>query len=303
VRRVTLILFFIALYGNLSETFSWDSTAAKYYPLNIGNIWVYSSFYTFFDSTIFAGYHRHVVTNDSIFNGHRYYKVNPLINGCNNLRYERIDSSSMNVYRWDPVYSRDILIDSLLARKNNTFKGYRNCSNTNNIAARCSDTNLRYVLGNQIKSKSFDADGLVLLQYTLSENIGVSSYFQSEGNFWGSTLEGCIINGVLYGDTSTVIVGINQVSSEVPEKFSLSQNYPNPFNPATNLKFEIPRAGFTKLTVFDILGKEVQILLDEQLYPGIYEIDFDGSSLPSGVYYYKLESGSFTETKKMILLK
>lgn len=97
--------------------------------------------------------------------------------------------------------------------------------------------------------------------------------------------------------------GLNNVSTELPSQFSLSQNYPNPFNPTTNIKFNIPKSGFVKLTVFDVLGKEIQTLVNEQLSPGSYSYDFDASHLPSGIYYYKIESNEFTQTKKMVLIK
>ena len=106
----------------------------------------------------------------------------------------------------------------------------------------------------------------------------------------------------------TMIVGINQISSEVPEKFSLSQNYPNPFNPTTTIRFAIPsnvksEMSNVRIIIYDALGREVQTLVNEKLSPGTYEVDFDGSNLPSGVYYYQLEAGSFSEAKKMVLIK
>ncbi|MBS1553025.1 MAG: choice-of-anchor D domain-containing protein [Bacteroidetes bacterium] len=99
------------------------------------------------------------------------------------------------------------------------------------------------------------------------------------------------------------VIGINNISGTVPEKFSLEQNYPNPFNPVTHLEFGISHPGFVSLKVFDVLGKEVAVLVNEKLSPGIYKAEFDGSSLSSGIYFYKLEAGSFIETKRMILLK
>ncbi len=91
--------------------------------------------------------------------------------------------------------------------------------------------------------------------------------------------------------------------------FSLSQNYPNPFNPTTTIKFAIPsverpyRASLqTKLIVYDILGREVKTLLNKPMQPGTYEVEFNGSSLPSGVYLYRIKAGSFVQTKKMILV-
>jgi len=105
---------------------------------------------------------------------------------------------------------------------------------------------------------------------------------------------------VNYIDT---ITSVNSISSSVPDKFRLEQNYPNPFNPSTHLEFGISDLGFVSLRVFDALGKEVAVLVNENLSPGIYEAVFDGSNYPSGIYYYKLEAESFSEVRKMILLK
>jgi len=86
-------------------------------------------------------------------------------------------------------------------------------------------------------------------------------------------------------------------------KFKLSQNYPNPFNPSTSISYEIPQEGFVKLIIIDALGREVEVLVNQQLQPGTYEMNWDASACPSGVYYYRLESGAFTETKKSVLIK
>lgn len=98
-------------------------------------------------------------------------------------------------------------------------------------------------------------------------------------------------------------VNIKNISTVIPEKYSLSQNYPNPFNPVTNLEFRIPKPGFVSLKVYDILGKEVSKLIDASLNPGTYQYNFDASHLPSGIYFYTLNAGEFTETKRMMLLK
>jgi len=98
-------------------------------------------------------------------------------------------------------------------------------------------------------------------------------------------------------------VSVQNISSEVPSEYSLKQNYPNPFNPSTNVKFSIVNSGLVKLTVYDVLGHEVQTLVNETLQPGTYETTFDGSMLPSGVYFCKLTSGDFSETKRLTLLK
>lgn len=89
----------------------------------------------------------------------------------------------------------------------------------------------------------------------------------------------------------------------MPEEYSLSQNYPNPFNPATNIKFSLPVSGQASLKVYDMLGREVKTLINEDMPAGYYDVNFDASGLSSGVYFYTLTSGNFTSSNKMILLK
>ena len=89
----------------------------------------------------------------------------------------------------------------------------------------------------------------------------------------------------------------------IVESYSLSQNYPNPFNPTTNIKFSIPKNAQTFLKVYDVLGNEVNTYFDEFLNAGTYNILFEAQNLSSGIYYYKLVSGDFTETKRMMLVK
>lgn len=98
-------------------------------------------------------------------------------------------------------------------------------------------------------------------------------------------------------------VSIENITQNTPVEFSLKQNYPNPFNPTTNIRYEIPKTSFVKIVVCDLLGKEIESLVNEKQNPGTYEVKFDASKYPSGVYFYKLISENFTETKKMILIK
>ena len=86
-------------------------------------------------------------------------------------------------------------------------------------------------------------------------------------------------------------------------EFRLEQNYPNPFNPLTTINYQIPEEGLVKLVVYDVLGKEVSILLNEAKKSGSYKVEFDGSNLSSGIYFYKLIINNFVDTKKLVLLK
>jgi len=86
-------------------------------------------------------------------------------------------------------------------------------------------------------------------------------------------------------------------------KYSLANNYPNPFNPSTTIEYQIPELSFVAIKVFDVIGNEITILVDEEKPAGSYEVEFNASALPSGVYLYQLKAEEFISTKKMILLK
>jgi hypothetical protein len=108
-------------------------------------------------------------------------------------------------------------------------------------------------------------------------------------------------DGVLLKTSHTV--GILNSNLEIPSGFSLSQNYPNPFNPSTKINFSLPKVGKVKLTVYNTVGEEIQVLVNQSLRVGTYTYDFDGKNLSSGVYFYTLQSEGYTDTKSMVLIK
>ena len=95
----------------------------------------------------------------------------------------------------------------------------------------------------------------------------------------------------------------------IPTQFELKQNYPNPFNPSTKISYALPKEGIVSLKIYDVLGKEVATLVNENKLAGYYEVDFNASAFASGIYFYKIEAGSpgeagnFAETRRMILVK
>lgn len=111
------------------------------------------------------------------------------------------------------------------------------------------------------------------------------------------------IKGGLFYFRNDEIIGINIASNSLPEKFILHQNYPNPFNPATKIKFDLPNNSFVKLSVYDITGREISVLVNQKLNTGSYEYEWNAQNLASGIYIYKLTSGEFEENRKMLLLK
>lgn len=148
-----------------------------------------------------------------------------------------------------------------------------------------------------------------------------SAYVSSDGgNTWSDISSGlnhrlkafAMHNGTLFAtqwdiDSSIVkyagLTGVEKEDDINPRNFSLSQNYPNPFNPTTKINFTIPETDFVSIKVYDLLGREIAELINEELSQGKYSVNFNASNLTSGVYYYILEAGDYFETRKMLLLK
>ncbi len=149
-------------------------------------------------------------------------------------------------------------------------------------------------------------------------NSGV--YVSNNGGSWTLWNEGlgnrimnefCIFNNYIFLGTNNSVwrrplselTGIQSISNEIPQGMSLSQNCSNPFNPNTKIKFSIPKSSFTILVIYDVTGRKVVTLVNEQLNPGIYEIDWDGSGFSSGIYYYELVADEFIQNRKAVLIK
>ena len=96
---------------------------------------------------------------------------------------------------------------------------------------------------------------------------------------------------------------VDQSLAGMPAQFSLSQNYPNPFNPGTTITFGLPKSTDVRLSVFDVLGREVSVLVHERRNAGVHEVKFDGSGLASGVYFCRIQAGDFIQANKMLVVK
>ena len=104
-------------------------------------------------------------------------------------------------------------------------------------------------------------------------------------------------------DLGETLLDVEEINTGIPIRYKLQQNYPNPFNPNTQIRFDVWASGMTCLKVFDMLGREVATVVNEDLKPGSYKVTFDAGNLASGTYFYKITSGSFVDTKKMLLLR
>jgi hypothetical protein len=301
------IIWILILLPIIIQSQSLDTNVFKYFPLSVGNRWTWyidqywdpgPGYETMkIQSTINANNRVYFAIQQDVY----YFYQNQHFAGNS---YYRIDSSNGNLYSFNLQYQTECLIDSLNSKKIDSAQ----CTCSGHWD-RC-DTGSYNIFGLAPRTKImgwtnyFEAGGQTI--YAL----GFGRVYEREDAHTTSTqwyLRGCLINGILYGDTS-VLVGIQNISSEVPKSYSLFQNYPNPFNPTTKIKFDVPNVMNSRdrsllLIIYDALGREVATLVNEQLQPGSYEVEWDASNYPSGVYFYKLEAGSFSQTKKLVLIK
>jgi hypothetical protein len=133
----------------------------------------------------------------------------------------------------------------------------------------------------QGKSVSISSDGNTAIETGIGDNTGA-------GAAW------VYVNGQ---------VGVDEDEDGIPAQFALEQNYPNPFNPSTKITYTLPTASHVTLSVYDILGREISMLVNEKKEAGLHEVKFDGTGLSSGVYFYRLTAGTFVQARKLLLLK
>ena len=100
-----------------------------------------------------------------------------------------------------------------------------------------------------------------------------------------------------------ITTGVEEFESSLPTQYALQQNYPNPFNPATTIEYSIPQQSPVTVKIFDLLGREVAVLVNEEKDAGRYSVQWNAAAMPSGIYFYRLQTGQFTEAKRMILMK
>jgi hypothetical protein len=221
---------------------------------------------------------------------------------------------------WTQTSLNNHTVYSIIVSNNNVFAGtetgvYKSTNtganwtltNLNNVNAYSLVLNDNNIFAGTHSPNSFSVSTDLGISWTqrnegLSSNLSVNALLLKNNVLYAGITGGTSGNGV-YARSLGELIGINLISSEVPNSFSLSQNYPNPFNPNTNIDFQIAKKGLAKLIIYNILGREVTVLVNEQLYPGIYRVEWVGSNYPSGIYFYKLITEGYTETRKMILLK
>ena len=171
------------------------------------------------------------------------------------------------------------------------------------VAVSPTDRNKVCVVGEYFDDSIHGNQGLIMRTSNGGETWSEEQYSVALWSVYATATDFYVggLNGVLLKTSHTVGISVN--NSEAPSCYTLSQNYPNPFNPSTKINFSILKAGAVELTVYNILGEIVSVLVNQSLRVGTYTYDFDGKNLSSGVYFYTLQSEGYIDTKSMVLLK
>ena len=294
------------------KSFPVPTALFDYYPLKVGNKWIYDQT-TFVDDfppqVYFITIVKEVISDSVAPNNKKYFVIKE---GLNDYSLERIDSTTGKVYRYifgSGFPDDELLIDDLTLEVGDTVNSFRmGYYSADGFTTLREITNFtRWGSGN--KRKIFETYTLGMPVYSLTDGYGLdSSYYEFDFGHTINLLRGCVINGVAFGDTVLSI----ENNENVPMNFVLYQNYPNPFNPGTTIKWSMPRGERVTIKLFDILGREIETIVDGYYEAGNHStLYIANSELSSGVYFYQLRvenpsTGSgqvYVETKKMIVLK
>lgn len=292
----------IILLASITISAQVDSVtnALSFYPLHVGDYWQYEVTRQYYGPDTTWIVHKEVVGDTIALNGKRYFIVNevgifnPNYSGLR-VSYIRIDSLFANVYRYSNYDNDEILIDSLLSQKGDIIFDCYKCigDTTKELFGEITRTKLRemYCLTDSHNDGwELAADLGVIMGYYTDRTVTLINYQYD--------LLYAKVADREYGELSYI-----PPTEVVPMNYALYQNYPNPFNPNTTIRYSLPEGTHTKLAICDVLGNEIKVIVNEFQNTGIHEVNFDGSSLASGVYLYNLIVGARSITKKFVLLK
>jgi hypothetical protein len=289
-------IFTALLIFNLNQyIFCQEPDPLSFFPHSVGNIWEYDTP---------DGIQRYEIISDSItpdnsiivyFNRYPSYQIDT------NYNVYRLSSLSQNVwleYKLDADSGDNWLVD--IRDTSSDLKELAVLTNVYLSTVFGKERILKEITYGLSQDTIYDPNFFwVHSVETLAEGIGLV-YIWNEEPPQGpqKILRGCVIDG----DTSGIITSVKD-NFELPEEIQLVQNYPNPFNPETTIRFQIPSYTYVDLRVFDILGKEVSNLVNEEKPAGVYEVKFNGSNLSSGTYIYVLKANNKIYSRKMTLIK
>lgn len=313
--KTSVILVFTSICCQLTFAQQIDSSRLQFFPLHLGDEWQY--YFGYYDGA--PGYTRifKVVNVDTLLsNGKRYYQLNETRLNSHHIFYH-IDSlfevwetyaspfpdtclghiSEDNFYRlnepdsaiWQVCYDKGTLFGPPYLFRYNGISLTEDFGETRELMV--------FQAGGRTNfgDSTFWSNGVP--SFVLMRNLGI--YYEEDGEFSFMQLIGAIINGVKYGSLNLV----EPQSESIPITFQLFQNYPNPFNGSTTIKYSLPKRSHVLLTVYDVLGREVAVLKNNDEVNGVHSVQFTNNNFPSGIYYYRLNADNVFLTGTMLLLK
>lgn len=274
------LLFLVPL---ILSTFIFAQTPV-YYPLNVGDFWQF-----------YFNVNREVLKDTVFLNGKTYAQIDDEI--YQNFYYQRQAGDS--VFQWDHFNNQEQLFYDFSRQAGDTIASFPRGSDTTDIILL--SINTVNIFGRNLLQWTFlidwernsidDED-----YHEITDSLGLTRW----SDFWISfILQGAIINGIQYGS----VTALNVPKEDFPGEIQLYQNYPNPFNPSTNISYFIPISSDVTLKIYDILGYEVQTIVDEFQNVGTYSYNFNAGNFSSGLYIYRVEAGNYRVSKKMLLLR
>jgi hypothetical protein len=286
-----------------------DPDILDWHPLAVGDKWIYKVTYWSlpdYDEDILI---RTVVGTEVLSNGREYFKIEEkyISNSYMRTIYERIDSSEGLVYEFDETctdINNERMIDDLLASAGDSILIQYDCFVPVKTFFELEDN--FQIWGMNSRIRIFSMYSLISYNYDMLKSIGLYSLIKGfDFGSYNNSLNGCVIDGIVYGDTT--VTDVNE-DTPIPKEFALYQNFPNPFNPGTTIDYDLPVSSHVSLKIFDILGREIETLVDEFQQAGNHSAQYlSNAVLPSGVYFYQLaiegEAKNFISVKKMMLLK
>ena len=308
-----LLVFSVNIFAQI------DTTSLSYYPLNDGDYWEY--LYELDDYLYppggYVAYYSYKVIGDTLLPINKTYKIIEIKKFGSSQTpthvFERVDTATCNVYRYDTYYQSDLLIDSLNSLPgdscNATRTGYFGSTGTI-----CTNIETDSILNRVTVSITFvEQHWHSPIEYKLSKGFGLTylNYYFDFGQFTQLLLY-AVIDSIEYGTQVNTIKNNNET---VLKEFHLYQNYPNPFNSTTIIPFELPQKSKVEITIYDVVGRRIKILISGEFNKGMHNISWNGTNqtgqqVASGVYFYSFNvktlygnDAIFVKSAKLLLLR
>jgi len=272
----------------LAISSSYQIFAQGFFPLQVGNVWQYQ----YVDPLNPMPLESKIIGDTLLSNGKRYSIITGYTLGTNFLRQE-----GSKVYAYDVTDSAEYILLDYAANLNDTLSHHSNGQRTNIAGGKHTYPNTSESYWKFYERSGTGPGSYIFYNWTIKDSLGLTALTVEPGNSWN--LSGALINGILIG----TITGIRDETLIIPANPNLKQNYPNPFNPMTNIQFSLRKTSQISLRIFNTLGQEVSVIANGIFSEGIHSITWDASNYSSGIYFYRLETGYYKETKKMLLIR